>query len=619
MTNKKHFLPGTPVNFHDQMYFVKSAVSDQMTLIVDEHGNNPQLVNIDELQPYKGSGDIEKDLALIPDEDWDKAQKRFHIIRPLLNLPDRTRSDVEGVAKANSITAMTIYRWIKAYEKSETVSALVDTPKSGGKGKSRLEPEVEATITNAINDFYLQKKKPSITKIINEVSFKCHELGLNKPHPNTIRNRISSICERDALIKRQGYKAYKDKYSPIKGKHPDTNWPMGVIQIDHTPANVILVDDVERQPVGRPWLTLAIDIYSRTVAGYYLSFDPPSSISVSMCLLQAVLPKDSVLSEFEIEGEWINQGLPKTIQVDNAKEFRSKAMENSAKNYSIEINWRPVGKPEFGGHIERLLGTFSNRFNDLDGTTKSNTKDRGKYESEKQSTMTLVEFQKWFVLQILKYHEERHSELRMAPITKLKHALLGDGDIPGQGLPPLPFDFSRFKLDLLPYEERTIQPYGVIIDHIHYFHDVLRPWINATCEDNKKIKKKFIFRRDPRDISAIFFWDPKHKHYIRIPYRDMSHPRMSIWEHRAARKQAEEKYGAVNEERIFNAYAQMRHIEETAKHQTKKTRRASQRRKSWVENSTTIVNSFPEPSKLDNDINWDEPLVPFGEIEEFDG
>ena len=62
----------------------------------------------------------------------------------------------------------------------------------------------------------------------------------------------------------------------------------------------------------------------------------------------------------------------------------------------------------------------------------------------------------------------------------------------------------------MPYEERTVQRHGIVIDEIPYYDDVLRPWINATDprDATGKRKRKFIIRRDPRDLSRIYFYDP---------------------------------------------------------------------------------------------------------------
>jgi putative transposase len=65
-----------------------------------------------------------------------------------------------------------------------------------------------------------------------------------------------------------------------------------LFQIDHTPVDVIVVDEIDRHPIGRPWPTLVIDVATRMIADYYLSFDHSSSTSVALALSHAVLPKE---------------------------------------------------------------------------------------------------------------------------------------------------------------------------------------------------------------------------------------------------------------------------------------------------------------------------------------
>jgi putative transposase len=50
-------------------------------------------------------------------------------------------------------------------------------------------------------------------------------------------------------------------------------------------------------------------------------------------------------------------GIPDGIHLDNAKEFHSHALVRGAQEYGIELSYRPLGQPHYGGHIERLIGT----------------------------------------------------------------------------------------------------------------------------------------------------------------------------------------------------------------------------------------------------------------------
>jgi hypothetical protein len=61
------------------------------------------------------------------------------------------------------------------------------------------------------------------------------------------------------------------------GRFRGANFPLSAAQIDHTPVDAIMVDNVHRHPIGRAWLTLLIDLFSRMVLGYHISFDMPKS------------------------------------------------------------------------------------------------------------------------------------------------------------------------------------------------------------------------------------------------------------------------------------------------------------------------------------------------------
>jgi putative transposase len=136
------------------------------------------------------------------------------------------------------------------------------------------------------------------------------------------------------------------------------SYPLAVLQMDHTPVDVIVVDAVHRQPIGRPYLTLAIDVFSRCIAGFSLSLDAPSAVSVGLCLTHAALEKDAWLAARGITGTWPIWGKPETLAVDNGPEFHSAALRRGCEQHGIALVHRPVGQPQYGGIVERVLGTF---------------------------------------------------------------------------------------------------------------------------------------------------------------------------------------------------------------------------------------------------------------------
>jgi putative transposase len=51
-------------------------------------------------------------------------------------------------------------------------------------------------------------------------------------------------------------------------------------------------------------------------------------------------------------------GIPKQVLVDNGPEFHGAALERGCCEYGITLLHRPVARPHYGGHIERLIGTM---------------------------------------------------------------------------------------------------------------------------------------------------------------------------------------------------------------------------------------------------------------------
>jgi putative transposase len=391
------------------------------------------------------------------------------------------------------------------------------------------------------------------------------------------------------------------------GNFPLPDTPLGVVQIDHTKVDLILVDDISRRPVGRPWITLAIDIFSRMIAGFYVSFDPPGAMSTGLCLAHAMLPKTVWLTKYGITTPWPICGRIQMLHLDNAKEFHGTMLDRACQNYGIELHWRPVKKPWYGGHIERWMGTFAQELKSLPGATFSNPAERGSYDSEGQAALTLTEFETWlatFITQV--YHQRVHSALGVAPIQKYESSAAKHAE--------WKVDERLLRLDFMPYVERTVRPSGILIDQIAYYSDVLRRWVNATDPEQPVRKRLFTVRRDPRDISVVHFWDPESEAYFHIPYRDTAHPAISVWELKEIRRQLQQQgRDSMNEDLIFSAYARMREIADSARRTTKAARRDEQRHR---DHSDVVIGGAVNPGNEASDLvtNLAE-ITPF-EIEE---
>src|SRR5690606_17671039 len=128
--------------------------------------------------------------------------------------------------------------------------------------------------------------------------------------------------------------------------------------------------------------------------------------------------------------------LPAKVHLDNAKEFRGNMMQRGCDEYGIDLEWRPVGRPNFGAHVERALGSFAQEIHTLPGTTFSNPREKGEYDSEGKAALTLSEFEQWLTIYIVDvYHQKIHSSLGMSPAQAWQRGILGSDKAPGSGLP----------------------------------------------------------------------------------------------------------------------------------------------------------------------------------------
>ncbi len=111
-----------------------------------------------------------------------------------------------------------------------------------------------------------------------------------------------------------------------------------------------------------PWLTIVIDDYSRAVAGYFIGFDPPSSLRTTLALRQSIWRKG--------DPHWEVCGIPDVLYTDNGSDFRSRHLEQVAADLKIRLVFSTPGQPQGRGRIERFFRTVNEMFLcDLDGYT----------------------------------------------------------------------------------------------------------------------------------------------------------------------------------------------------------------------------------------------------------
>ncbi|KUJ74392.1 hypothetical protein AVO42_02995 [Thiomicrospira sp. XS5] len=592
--SETHFEIGAEVFHGNSRYRVIGVLDLEHVSVRSSFTGTVKKLHVSELssQPADPEKPIEvipaTELLTIPDEDWIKANNKAMLFNQVMQVNDEVerRAKLQEVAGKLGISEPTAYKQLQKYKKSNgnPLSLLRKKRKEYG----RLQPEVEELIQKYIG-IYLSPIQPRVTNIYRDLALEIFEINkerkqpglelLSTPHINTLRVRISQLSASEVATKREGRKG-RENFRPITGKFPRIDKPLAVVQIDHTPMDLTIVDDEYRLDIGRPTITLAIDVYSRMVVGFYISLEKPNTLLTGLCLAHAILDKKQWLLDHDVKGDWPAFGTMDLIHTDNGKEFHSNSLKKACDTYQISMTKRPARTPRYGPHVERSFKTFNDaELHTLPGTTKSNIQDKKEYDSAGNAIFTLSEFEQYFTEFLVNhYHLERHSEIGMSPLQKYKQGILGDGKQLGRGIPPKVDNPLKLKIDFLPYVERSVQQYGIKLFGINYFHDVLRKWIKQPDKTRKNVQK-FIVRYDPRDLSSVFFYDPDMESYVMVPYSDTSHPAISLWELRELKRRAKEANPSqkADEEAIFEARARLKRLTEQAKKETKHVRRAKQK------------------------------------------
>lgn len=110
----------------------------------------------------------------------------------------------------------------------------------------------------------------------------------------------------------QGARRYGELHDLVHRR--EESRPNALWQADHAKLDILLLR--EDGATARPWLTAIIDDHSRAIAGYYLSFDPPSSFRTSLALRQGIWRK--------VEPHWQICVIHDVLYTDNGADFSSR-------------------------------------------------------------------------------------------------------------------------------------------------------------------------------------------------------------------------------------------------------------------------------------------------------
>lgn len=470
-----------------------------------------------------------------------KAQLKFldrykHLILKNERLENITQEMlIKRIAAIYQVSDRTVYRRLADFRKEETslpnqgLTALI--PKTSKQNLSRkdcylleichpkkkelvldvirirLPIECHSIIKEVIENEYLTLKNDSAKAIFDEIEAKCLLQGIIPPGYDTIYKLLNRINPEIRARMRQG-KTGTEIYDEVERGFSNTEakYPLHIVEIDHTQLDLDVIDEKTGLVIGRPYITLGIDVYSRKIWCMEVSFEPPQQIKSEELLCMDYFLR--MQKRYNTLFEWDVYGIPSVIYMDNGPEFKNAAVKRMInETLQSHVQYRPVKTPRYGGTIERYVGTLNSELiHRLYGTRKGSVKEKGDYDSEKEATFTLDDIRELLTYYITNYHYEVHKGLPLSFPTPAARYYSG---LEMVGFPEwIDREEEEFyRMELLPVITKPYTRDGVRYENVIYknttHHKLVRPR-----------EFKYNVKYDSDDVSKLYLQIPETGEYI---------------------------------------------------------------------------------------------------------
>lgn len=577
---------------------------------------------IDKLKP-QGSG---KPHCAISDQQWVDAKIRRAYVIAVLGLPN-TRKTLKPIVLETwkslgqpgpTPSVSTVIRWRRKYENSgHDIVSLVDQSDKKGNRKERYPTEVIDITQKAIETVYLTEERKDVQAVVdralvlinNENDLRPSTMQLPRPARRLIQRLIAAIPAYDRCAARHGRTTANKRFRSVLG-YRVVAAPLERAEIDHTLLDLMVIDEETGLPLGRPYITVCIDDYSRCILGIYIGFEPPSYQTVAYCLKHAFRPKTDLKELYpDIKNAWDAHGVMNILVVDNGAEFHSTSLENACYSMGIELHYSARKTPWYKGKIERFLGTLNRDVaHGVPGTTFSNIFNKEEYDPSKHAVIRLSKLREIIYMWVVDvYHQRVHRTLKAPPAVVWKSSISPE-------VIHLPDDPARLDAIMGRSEERRLTHKGIELNKLFYNSPELTE-LRRKLGDALDVE----VRVDDSNIGSIYVFSPDKTRMFKVPALNLEYADgLSAWQHRVCKRFAAREMGRYDAQGWLAAkLAIATLIDEEFMHKKRKTRARIARYKGDAgRSSPTPPAPLPLPAPTSSAIEsptfktTSEPLTP---------
>lgn len=487
------------------------------------------------------------DLSTLSRDDRSTITNKLHFVKRACRVlgPKPTRVNLDDVIEqvANKLnldapSVSTVFRWWKKWSESHQDPMVLLNKRSGSSKNRKLNKIVISEFYEAINEVYLTTQ--CVTKwAVSDVLYgrlkslrrKGHSENETKMPSRAQFYRLFDKLDPYEVMRARKGQSVAEKHFRITGAGPVVNRILERVEVDHSPLDVMVIDKVTQEAIGRPNLTVYIDYYSKMMLGMEIGFEPPSSVSVMRALKNSILTKEYISKFPRVKEKWESYGIPHALICDNGSEFHSHDLKRVCEELNIELQYCPKRNPHYKGAVERYIKTLNNAVShNLPGTTKTNINERGDYESIKHAVCTLDDVialvHEWFVNI---YQNTQHRTTLRTPAKLWKEGL----SIVEPVLPE-----SAEKLDIITCKQaiRMLSHKGIELNNLFYKEDFLFE-LRRRNINNYQVS----IRYDPMDLGYIWVLDEINNEFLKVSCTTRGTNGLSERAYKAIRKREKEK------------------------------------------------------------------------------
>ncbi len=491
-----------------------------------------------------GTGPLDADFGSYPECLQEGAIRRYHYIKALEEAEIRSYSDeaLESILPEIALKrsdpkppcARSVRRWRRKYIRNDQdIRCFISMDAKKGRRNSRLHPDIDRKLAQIMAD--LKKgKRLSYGNVFERLELWIYEEqkrrpfddNFKMPSANTIRRRFKKY---NRILYEYSLRGRKKASEANRGVERINNLSriLQRVEADHTRLDLFVLDDEHLMPLGRPWITAILDIYSHSILGFYVGFIPPSYVSVAWALKHAISPKSYLQNYSTVQHEWPCCGRPEWLVVDNGPEFWGAALEAACLDLHIDYLFCPGGKAWYKGAIERYFKRVNqDLLAKLPGNTFNDIFDVKDFDPEKNAVITFSRFMEIIHIWVVDIYQQG----KMLDDTVIPDVLWRESQ---EEYPPLLVETKRLKISLGATHESILTREGITLDYLKYNPKELKS-LRARVGD-----LKVRYKVDEGELSTIYVLDPETQKYLTIQHSDQDYTRgLTLWQHKINRRYA---------------------------------------------------------------------------------